>query len=88
MIKQKVVIQNKSGMHARPAGELAKVAKSCDSEILIFYGEKVINAKSVLNLMAAAMKQKSEVIVQCDGITEEADLKMIVDAIESGLGEG
>ncbi len=87
MIKQKVVIQNKSGMHARPAGELAKVAKSCDSEVLIFYGEKVINAKSVLNLMAAAIKQKSEVIVQCDGKTEEADLKMIVDAIESGLGE-
>ena len=87
MIKQKVVIQNKSGMHARPAGELAKVAKSCDYELLIFYGEKVINAKSVLNLMAAAIKQKSEVIVQCDGKTEEADLKMIVDAIESGLGE-
>lgn len=87
MIKQKVVIQNKSGMHARLAGELAKVAKSCDSEVLIFYGEKVINAKSVLNLMAAAMKQKSEVIVQCDGRTEEADLKIIVDAIESGLGE-
>lgn len=87
MVNQKVIIKNKSGVHARPAGELAKVAKNCESEVMIFYGERVINPKSVLNLMAAAMKQGTEVTVQCDGPTEQEDLKRIVDAIETGLGE-
>lgn len=87
MIRQNVVIKNKSGVHARPAGELAKVAKGCKSEVLILYKEKAINPKSVLNLMAAAMRQGTEITIQCDGETEAEDMKRLVDAIESGLGE-
>lgn len=87
MVNQKVTIKNKSGIHARPAGELAKVAKNCKSDTLILLDNKIINIKSVLNLMAAAIRQGTEVVIQCSGENEEADLQLIVDAINSGLGE-
>lgn len=87
MVSQKVTVTNKSGIHARPAGELVKVTKSCKSDTLMLIDEKVINLKSVLNLMAAAIRQGTEVTIQCDGEGEEEDLKRIVEAIESGLGE-
>lgn len=87
MVSQKVVIINKSGIHARPAGELVKVTKLCTSDTLMLVDHKVINIKSILNIMAAAVRQGTEVTIQCDGEGEEEDLKRIVQAINDGLGE-
>jgi phosphocarrier protein len=87
MVSEKVIIKNKSGIHARPAGELVKVAKTCNSDAFMLIGEKVINLRSVLNLMAAAIKQGTEVTIQCEGEGEQEDLKKLIDAINSGLGE-
>lgn len=87
MVSKNITITNKSGVHARPASELAKVASKCNSDVVIRVGERSLNPKSVLILMAAAIRCGTEVVVECTGDTEEADLKSIIDAIESGLGE-
>ena len=87
MVSQKVVVKNESGLHARPAGVLVQAAKKCDSDVRIVVGEKIIPLKNILKLMAAGIKCGTEVEVQCEGETEEADLKEIVALIESGLGE-
>ena len=87
MVSQKVTIKNSSGLHARPASVLARTAGECRSNIMIIYGEKRIQAKSILNIMSAALKTGAEVEIQCEGETEEKDLKAIVGLIESGLGE-
>ncbi len=50
-------------------------------------GDKKIVAKSILNVMAAAIKCGTEIEVQCDGETEVEDLAAVVALIESGLGE-
>ncbi len=87
MVSQKVVVVNKSGIHARPAGELVKVTKLCTSDTMMLVDQKIINLKSILNIMAAAVRQGTEVTIQCDGEGEEEDLKRIIEAINSGLGE-
>ena len=87
MVSQKVIIKNPSGLHARPASILVQEAGKCKSNIILVYGEKRVPAKSILNLMAAAIKSGSEVVGECSGETEEEDLKKIVALIESGLGE-
>lgn len=88
MVAEKVTVVNKSGIHARPAGELAKLAMKCKSEVFIRVGEKKVNPKSVLNLMAAMIRCGTEIEVECNGETEKEDLKALVDFIASGLGEG
>lgn len=87
MVSQNVVVNNESGVHARPASILAKTAMKCTSDILIKIGEKSINPKSVLNIMAAGIKKGTEIFVECNGENEKEDLKAIIDIIESGLGE-
>lgn len=87
LVSQKVTIINKSGVHARPAGILASTATKCNSDIVIIVGEKNINPKSILNLMAAGIRCGTEIEIQCTGEDEEKDLKTIVDIINSGLGE-
>ncbi len=87
MVSQKLTIKNESGLHARPAGILAQVAMKCNSEVWILLGEKKVQVKSILNLMAAGIKCGTEIELQCEGESEQEDLKTLVDLIESGLGE-
>ena len=87
MVSQKLIIKNESGLHARPAGILAKAAAQCESNVIILVNEKRVQVKSILNLMAAAIKCGTEIELQCDGPNEAEELKKLVELIESGLGE-
>ena len=48
MVKEKVILKNETGLHARPAGELAKKAASFKSSIKLNVNGKVVDAKSIL----------------------------------------
>lgn len=87
MVSKKLTVSNASGLHARPASVLAQAAGKCRSNVIIKVGEKTIVAKSILNIMAAAIKCGTEIELCCDGETEEADLNTLAALIESGLGE-
>lgn len=87
MVSKKIVVKNESGLHARPAGILAKEAGKCRSNVTINVGDRTIVAKSILNIMAAAIKCGTEIELCCDGENEEADLARLAELIESGLGE-
>lgn len=87
MVSQTFIITNQNGLHARPAGELAKIASTCRSDIILRVGERSVNPKSILNIMAAAIRCGTEIEIECTGESEEVDLKKLCEAIEQGLGE-
>lgn len=88
MKTQKVVLKNETGLHARPASELAKIATKYQSTInLIIEGKPVINAKSILNIMAAGIKNSTEIEIQCDGADEEAAMNELLNAFNNNFGE-
>lgn len=87
MVSKKLIINIPTGIHARPAGVLAKEAMKCNSDVWIINGNKKIQAKSILNIMSACIKNGSEIEVICEGNEEEKDLNTITSLIESGLGE-
>ncbi len=87
MVSQKMIVKNESGLHARPAGILAQAAMKCSSNVFILVGERKVQVKSILNLMAAGIKCGTEIELQCEGENEEQELKTLVELIESGLGE-
>ena len=60
MVKEDVMLNNKTGLHARPATEIAKTAMSYKSDITFLVNDKKINAKSPLMLMAAGIKSKTK----------------------------
>ena len=49
--------------------------------------KKEINAKSIMSIMTACIKQGSEIEIRCDGEDEEEALTVAVKLVESGLGE-
>ena len=84
---QKVKITNPLGLHARPASLFFKAAKGCRSEIKILSGGKVIEGKNLMDIMAASIKEGTEIELQCDGVTEKEDLRMLEELLKNGLGK-
>ncbi len=88
MVSGEVTVINESGLHLRPAGILTQTCIKYKSNIYLFNGDRKIVAKSVLNVMAAGVKQGAHLRVECDGPDETEALKAVIEAISTGLGEG
>ncbi|MFG6366837.1 MAG: HPr family phosphocarrier protein [Lachnospiraceae bacterium] len=77
------VITDKEGIHARPAGELVKLAKSYASSVSVIKEGKKADAKKVFGLMGLGVKQGMEITVQVEGEDEDT----AVTALETFLKE-
>ena len=75
------------GFHMRPASAFVQAMAQFKSDINIVFNGKNIDGKSIMNVMAACMKQGSELELQCSGPDEAEMLKAAADLINSGLGE-
>lgn len=87
MVSQKVIIKNPTGLHLRPAGNLCKAAMQFKSLITFNFRNNTANAKSVLSVLGACIKCGDEIEVICEGEDEEQALRLLIEEIESGLGE-
>ena len=85
MVKEDVMLNNKTGLHARPATEIAKTAMSYKSDITFLVNDKKINAKSPLMLMAAGIKSKTEIEIICNGEDEKEALENLKNIIKERI---
>lgn len=87
MISAEVVLRNPLGLHLRPAGVLCTEALKYASSVIIRYEDTVVNAKSVLGVLATGLRYGSRFEIICDGTDEEEALQKVKELIEQGLGE-
>ena len=66
MAEQTTTIQNRLGLHARPAAELVKLTAKFQSAISIGKDGMWVNAKSILGVMTLAAECGSEVTVRAE----------------------
>ncbi|WP_297234602.1 HPr family phosphocarrier protein [uncultured Flavonifractor sp.] len=87
MVTATTKIVNPQGMHMRPAQLFVNTMAKYKSDVTIVFNGKSINAKSIMHLMAACIKQGSEIEIQCCGEQEAEALQAAVELVESGLGD-
>ena len=87
MVKTTVVIENETGLHARPATEISKIAMKYPCEISLLVNGKTVNAKSPLMIMASGIKSKTELKILCEGKQEKEALEELKTAFENNFGE-
>ena len=87
MRKEKVILQNETGLHARPASELAKLAGRFKCDINLSVNEKKANAQSILGIMSLGIKAKTEIEIECNGEDEKEAMTEILKAFENKFGE-
>ncbi|MBQ6569351.1 MAG: HPr family phosphocarrier protein [Clostridia bacterium] len=78
-------IKDELGIHARPAGLLAKAAKALDSEITITKGEKTVGAAKLMALMGLGVKCGETITVTVNGGDEDAAEAAIKTFLEANL---
>ncbi len=87
-MKQKtVVIQNETGLHARPASLLVEEAESYEAQVQLIYGEQEVNAKSIMGVMSLGIDQSEEIIIAADGEDEAEAVTGLVNLVENGFTE-
>ncbi len=82
-----IVIQNRTGLHARPAKVLVNLAKQFKSDISLQCGAKRVNAKSMVSVLTLGAVCGSEITVQANGADEEKAIAELETAIRTGLGD-
>ena len=85
MIKDTIIIENETGLHARPATEISKEAMKYKSDIKFVVNGKTLNAKSPLMIMAAGIKTKTEMEIICDGEDENEALESLKTVIKNQI---
>ena len=78
-------IQDAVGIHARPAGLLAKLAKEFSSTVLLEKGEKSVNVTKLMMLMGMGIKCGDTVTFKIEGTDEEASAKAIEEFMTANL---
>jgi phosphocarrier protein HPr len=83
-----VTITDPVGLHARPAALFVKLASEFESDIQIRNlsdkGEWS-NAKSILGILLAAVKQNDCIEIQADGSDEQAAVDQLASLVNSGF---
>lgn len=80
-------IINSTGLHARPATEFVNIAKRFKSQIRLRYGEKIVEGKSLINLLKLGAAKGAIIRVSAQGPDVDEALSTLQQAIVGGLGE-
>jgi phosphotransferase system HPr (HPr) family protein len=81
MAQKDFTIQNKLGIHARPAAQFVKMANRFKAEITVEKDGEEVDGKSIMGLMMLAAGHGSVIVVCAEGEDEEAALDSIGDLI-------
>jgi phosphocarrier protein len=88
MIKTRITISNRLGLHARASAKLTKLAGSFPCDVFMSRGERRINAKSIMGVMMLAAGVGSEVVVETIGERGDEALLALLALINDKFGEG
>jgi len=75
-------LKNKEGMHARPAGVLAKKASEFQSTIQISVNGVTKSAKSIMGIMSLGLKHDQEFKLIIDGPDAETAHQAITSLVD------
>ena len=81
----KYVIKDEQGIHARPAGMLAKEAKAFESKITLAAKGKEADVTRLMAVMGMGIKCGDEVTVSAEGADEEKAIEALKQFFEANL---
>jgi phosphocarrier protein HPr len=87
VVKKKITVTNRLGLHARPAAQIVQKASQFKSEIKLSKDGLEVNAKSIMGVMMLAAEMGSAVLIITEGPDEEAAANAIAEVFASKFGE-
>jgi len=84
-LTKELVVQNKMGIHARPAAMIVRITNKFKADVFVEKDEEQVNGKSIMGLMMLAAAQGSVIRVSAEGDDAEAALQHLSTLVLSGF---
>ncbi len=75
VIRKKLIVKNKQGLHARPAALFVQVANKFDCRITIKRDDEEVNGKSIMGILMLGAEKGSEIIIEAEG--DDAEVAVV-----------
>ena len=85
--KASITINNRLGLHARPAMSFVDTANSFNADIRVHKGEQVVDGKSIMQLMMLAATQGTELDIAAEGEDADEAIQALIDLVDRNFDE-
>ncbi|MDD5677021.1 MAG: HPr family phosphocarrier protein [Kiritimatiellae bacterium] len=86
-VRSNFVVPNAFGLHARPSALFAKTAGRYKACVRVKNGDRVVDGKSILELLMIGATQGSRLTVVAEGYDADAAMKDIQNLFATAFGE-
>ena len=80
-------IENKTGIHARPASVFVQTASKFKSKVQLKAKGKTVDAKSILMIMSMGLVKGTEITICADGPDEAEAVAALKKLVDDKFGE-
>jgi len=87
MQQEEFIIQNRVGLHARPAAILVQTANKFKSNISVEKDGKKVSAKSILGVLSLGVEKGTTVSVTIEGEDEEKAMEAVGELVVNRFGD-
>jgi phosphotransferase system HPr (HPr) family protein len=81
------VVRNQLGLHARTAGQIAKIAQASKADVWIIKDDRKADASSIIDMLTLACEKGTNIQIRIEDSADTEILEAIVDLVERGFGE-
>ena len=87
MVEKILTVQNRAGIHARPAAIIAQTSNNFESEITLTRDDATVNAKSIMGVIAMGAGYNTQLVLNVEGPDETEAASVIEDLFNSKFEE-
>jgi phosphocarrier protein HPr len=87
VLRKKIKISNKLGLHARAAAKFVQTSTPFSSEVTVSYNGKEVSGKSIMGIMMLAASKGNEIELFISGNDEVEAMCALITLITDRFGE-
>ena len=87
MVEKILTVQNRAGIHARPAAIIAQTANKFESEVTLIRDDAEVNAKSIMGVIAMGAGYNTQLTLKVEGPDETEAAEVIEELFTSKFEE-
>lgn len=87
MLKTRITIQNKLGLHARASAKFVATASKFQSDLMVSVEGQRVNGKSIMGVMGLAASQGRDMTLEFNGPDEQQMAESLIKLINNRFDE-
>lgn len=87
MIEQTLQIENKLGLHVRPAAKFVELASQFESDVTLIKDHLEVNGKSIMGVLMLEAEYGTEITMRVQGEDEALSAEALYDFLKGKIDE-